>query len=65
VLIRKVSVYLYATFHTQDRYLQANPTAQSSTFHFFRASKNKKSLPLSNAETEQKSELNWNLKKCP
>ena len=28
-------------------YLQAEkPTAQSSTFHFFRASKNKKSLPF-------------------
>jgi len=30
-----------------NRYLQAEkPTAQSSTFYFFRASKNKKSLPF-------------------
>jgi hypothetical protein len=31
------------------RYLQAHPTAQSSTFHFARASQNKKSLPFSSA----------------
>ncbi|WP_220340314.1 hypothetical protein, partial [Seonamhaeicola aphaedonensis] len=30
-------------------YLQAHPTAQSSTFHFARASQNKKSLPFPNA----------------
>jgi hypothetical protein len=40
-------------------------TAQSSTFDFFRASKNKKSLPFPNVHSEQKSELNSNLKKCP
>ncbi|ARN77496.1 hypothetical protein BST97_05585 [Nonlabens spongiae] len=29
-----------------------NPAAQSSTFHFFRASKNKKSLPFPNADNK-------------
>jgi hypothetical protein len=40
----------HATNHIQQRYLQAEkPAAQSSTFHFVRASQNKKSLPFANA----------------
>ncbi len=66
IFLRKILARKPATFHIQARYLQAKkPNAQSSTFHFFRASKNKKSLPFPNAHSEQISELNRNFKKCP
>jgi hypothetical protein len=34
VLIRKISVYLYATFHTQDRYKQLKTKITDEETHF-------------------------------
>jgi hypothetical protein len=35
VLIRKVSVFLHATFHTQDRWAQLKPNEQTTDIIFF------------------------------
>jgi hypothetical protein len=48
--ISTMCIYNISTIRIYNCYLQAEkPAAQSSTFHFVRASQNKKSLPFANA----------------
>jgi len=46
VFIRKVSVFLYATFHTQDRYVQFQKTIDIRKYKIWTATaKNGHSIP--------------------